>query len=43
MGFSTKQIHAGVTPDPETGSILTPIYQSTTFVQDSVDEYLAKG
>jgi cystathionine gamma-lyase len=43
MGFTTKQIHAGVTPDPLTGSILTPIYQSTTFVQDSVDEYLAKG
>jgi cystathionine gamma-lyase len=43
MGFTTKQIHAGVTPDPTTGAILTPIYQSTTFVQDSVDEYLAKG
>ncbi len=43
MGFSTRQIHAGVTPDPTTGSILTPIYQSTTFVQDSVDEYLDKG
>ena len=43
MGFTTKQIHAGVVPDPATGSILTPIYQSTTFVQDSVDEYLAKG
>jgi cystathionine gamma-lyase len=43
MGFSTKQIHAGVTPDPLTGSILTPIYQTTTYVQDSVDEYLAKG
>jgi cystathionine beta-lyase/cystathionine gamma-synthase len=43
MGFTTKQIHAGVEPDPVTGSILTPIYQSTTFVQDSVDEYLAKG
>ena len=43
MGFSTKQIHAGVTPDPQTGSILTPIYQTTTYVQDSVDEYLAKG
>lgn len=41
--FSTKQIHAGVTPDKETGSILTPIYQTTTFVQDSVDEYLSKG
>ena len=43
MGFSTKQIHAGVQPDAETGSILTPIYQSTTFVQPSVDEYLSKG
>ncbi len=43
MGFRTKQVHAGVTPDPTTGAILTPIHQSTTFVQDSVDEYLAKG
>jgi len=43
MGFSTRQIHAGVTPDPVTGAILTPIYQSTTFVQPSVDEYLKKG
>jgi cystathionine beta-lyase/cystathionine gamma-synthase len=43
MGFTTKQVHAGVTPDPVTGAILTPVYQSTTFVQDSVDEYLGKG
>ena len=43
MGFTTKQIHAGVTPDPVSGSILTPIYQSTTFVQESVDQYLSKG
>jgi cystathionine beta-lyase/cystathionine gamma-synthase len=43
MGFRTKQIHAGVTPDPTTGAILTPIHQSTTFVQDSVDEYMSKG
>ena len=43
MGFSTRQIHAGVTPDPLTGAILTPIYQSTTYVQPSVDEYLSKG
>lgn len=43
MGFSTRQIHAGVTPDPATGSILTPIYQSTTFVQPSVEDYLEKG
>ena len=43
MGFSTRQIHAGVTPDPLTGSILTPIYQTTTYVQPSVDEYMTKG
>lgn len=43
MRFTTRQIHAGVVPDPETGSILTPIYQTTTYVQPSVDEYLSKG
>ena len=43
MGFRTKQVHAGVTPDPETGAILTPIHQSTTFVQTSVDEYMERG
>ena len=43
MGFRTRQIHAGVTPDPQTGSILTPIFQTTTYVQPSVDEYLSKG
>jgi cystathionine beta-lyase/cystathionine gamma-synthase len=43
MGFNTRQIHAGVKPDPVTGSILTPIYQTTTYVQESVDRYLEKG
>lgn len=43
MGFRTKQVHAGVTPDPTTGAILTPIYQATTFVQESVDEYMSRG
>lgn len=43
MGFRTDQIHAGVIPDPVTGAILTPIHLSTTFVQDSVDEYMSKG
>jgi cystathionine gamma-lyase len=43
MGFRTKQVHAGVTPDAETGAILTPIFQSTTFVQESVDTYMDKG
>jgi cystathionine gamma-lyase len=43
VGFRTRQVHAGVTPDPTTGAILTPIYQSTTFVQGSVDDYMGKG
>ena len=43
MKFTTKQVHAGVEPDPLTGSILTPIYQTTTYVQPSVDAYLSKG
>lgn len=43
MGFRTKQIHAGVEPDPTTGAILTPIHQTTTFVQPSVDDYMSTG
>ncbi|MGH8925197.1 MAG: trans-sulfuration enzyme family protein [Acidimicrobiia bacterium] len=43
MKFRTRQIHAGVEPDPTTGAILTPIHQSTTFVQESIDEYMARG
>lgn len=43
MGFRTKQVHAGAVPDPTTGAILTPIHQSTTFVQPSVDEYMSTG
>lgn len=33
-GFGTKCIHAGVFPDPSTGAIMTPIYQTSTFVQE---------
>ena len=43
MKFTTRQIHAGVEPDPLTGSILTPIYQTTTYVQESVDRYMSRG
>ncbi|MFQ5966473.1 MAG: PLP-dependent transferase, partial [Acidimicrobiia bacterium] len=43
MRFRTKQVHAGVEPDPTTGAILTPIHQSTTYVQPTVDDYLATG
>jgi len=34
--FRTRSIHAGLEPDPTTGAILTPIHQSTTFVQEAV-------
>ena len=43
MKFTTRQIRAGVEPDPITGAILTPIYQTTTYVQESVDRYLSRG
>ena len=35
MKFGTKAIHAGVHPDPTTGAIMTPIYQTSTYVQTS--------
>lgn len=35
MKFGTKAVHAGVSPDPSTGAIMTPIYQTSTFVQES--------
>lgn len=35
MRFGTKAIHAGQEPDPSTGAIMTPIYQTSTFVQES--------
>ena len=41
--FKTREVHAGVRPDPVTGAILTPIYQSTTYVQESVEQYMEKG
>jgi cystathionine beta-lyase/cystathionine gamma-synthase len=34
MKIGTKFIHAGVEPDPSTGAIMTPIYQTSTFVQE---------
>ncbi|MGF7121269.1 cystathionine gamma-synthase [Rhodococcus sp. BE178] len=35
-GFSTKAIHAGYEPDPQTGAVNVPIYASSTFAQDGV-------
>jgi cystathionine beta-lyase/cystathionine gamma-synthase len=39
MDFETKAIHAGQEPDPTTGAITTPIYQTSTYVQDAVGEH----
>ncbi|HAA01399.1 MAG TPA: cystathionine gamma-synthase [Flavobacteriales bacterium] len=35
LGFGTRAIHAGMEPDPSTGAIMTPIFQTSTFVQES--------
>ena len=39
MEFETRAIHAGQEPDPATGAITTPIYQTSTYVQDAVGEH----
>lgn len=39
MKFSTKAIHAGQEPDPTTGAIMTPIYQTSTFAQTGMGEH----
>jgi cystathionine beta-lyase/cystathionine gamma-synthase len=36
MGFSTDAIHVGQEPDPSTGSIVPPIYQTSTYVQEEL-------
>eukprot|EP01061_Rhynchopus_euleeides_P020602 TRINITY_DN334_c0_g1_i1.p1 TRINITY_DN334_c0_g1~~TRINITY_DN334_c0_g1_i1.p1 ORF type:complete len:431 (+),score=189.70 TRINITY_DN334_c0_g1_i1:58-1293(+) len=43
LGQETVAVHSGVVPDPQTGGILTPVHQSTTYVQPSVSGYLSKG
>lgn len=35
MKFGTKVIHAGLHPDPQTGAVMTPIYQTSTYAQES--------
>jgi len=35
QGFGTRAVHAGVQPDPTTGAIMTPIYQTSTYVQSA--------
>ena len=39
MKFGTKAVHAGVEPDPSTGAIMTPIYQTSTYVQESPSKH----
>ncbi|AGA78332.1 trans-sulfuration enzyme family protein [Echinicola vietnamensis] len=39
MKFGTKVIHAGVAPDPTTGAIMTPIFQTSTYVQKSPGQH----
>jgi len=39
MKFGTKAIHAGIKPDPSTGAIMTPIYQTSTYVQKSPGDH----
>lgn len=39
MKFGTKVIHAGIHPDPDTGAIMTPIYQTSTYVQEGLGRH----
>jgi len=39
MKFETLSIHAGQQPDPATGAVMTPIYQTSTYVQEGVGEH----
>jgi len=39
MGFSTDAIHFGQEPDPATGAIIVPIYQTSTFVQEALGKH----
>ena len=39
MKFGTKAIHAGLEPDSATGAIMTPIYQTSTYIQDGIGNH----
>ena len=38
-GFSTLAVHAGVEPDPGTGAIMTPVYLTSTYVQEGIGQH----
>jgi cystathionine gamma-lyase len=40
LGFGTRAIHAGQRPDPTTGAIMTPVYQTSTYVQPELGHHL---
>ncbi|WP_323959178.1 cystathionine gamma-synthase [Arthrobacter sp. JZ12] len=37
-GFNTRAVHAGQNPDPTTGAVIPPLYQTTTFAQDGIGQ-----
>src|ERR671926_584920 len=39
MGFATKAIHAGNDPDPTTGAVTVPIYQTSTYAQEALGKH----
>lgn len=39
LGFSTRAVHAGQAPDPSTGAIMTPVYLTSTYVQEYPDKH----
>ena len=39
MKFATRAIHAGQEPDPTTGAVCTPIYQTSTYVQEGLNQH----
>ena len=41
-GFNTQIVHAGQQPDPSTGALSTPIFQTSTFVFDSAEQGAAR-
>jgi len=39
MKFATKAIHAGIEPDPSTGAVMTPIFQTSTYAQQGIGKH----